>query len=56
MAYHYHFCAVAQSEKGGTAYCDGVFACEIALREDDSSYSDIKKKLLNNSKVSGMHQ
>ncbi len=45
MAYHYHFCAIAQNEKGGTAYCDGVFACEAALRADDSSYNNIKKKI-----------
>jgi hypothetical protein len=45
MAYHYHFCALAQKELGSTEYCDGVFTCEIAVRADDASYSNIKKEI-----------
>lgn len=45
MAYHYHFCAVAQGEKGSTAYCDGVCVCEKPIRGDDESYSNLKKQI-----------
>ena len=45
MAYHYHFCAVAQGANGGTSYCDGVCVCKNLIRGDDDSYSDLKKQI-----------
>jgi hypothetical protein len=45
MAYHYHFCAVAQVANGGTSYCDGVCVCEKLIRGDDGSYNNLKEQI-----------
>ncbi len=45
MAYHYHFCAVAQGANNGTSYCDGVFVSEKLIRSDDGSYNNLKEQI-----------
>ena len=53
MAYHYHFSAIAQGEKSGTTYSDGVCVCKKPIRGDDDSYSDLKKQIADQCKTIG---